>query len=148
MPTRRLLLLAALAAPFASVATAGERSVFATGGVAIRGHDPVAYFTEGRPVQGSPEHAVKWKGALWYFASEENRLAFEMDPRRFAPQYGGYCAYAMAHGSLAGSAPEAWAIHEGKLYLLVSPAVRDRWADDMAGNVARANAHWPAALGE
>jgi YHS domain-containing protein len=144
MPTRRLLILAALTLPLA--AQAGERWVFATAGVAIGGHDPVAYFTEGRPVAGSPEFAVKWKGALWYFASEQNRLAFEMDPRRFAPRYGGYCAYALTRGELAHSSPDAWVIHDGRLYLLVSSAVRDRWAADADGNVARADANWPAAL--
>lgn len=148
--TRRSLLLATLAIPVAGTilrpALANEPEVFATGGIAISGYDPVAYFTHGKPVRGSPDHALMWRGATWYFASAEAMAAFEMDPYAYAPQYGGYCAYAMTKGDIAATAPDAFAMSGGRLYLTYSTAVRAIWADDVAGNVARANAHWPAAL--
>lgn len=146
MIDRRLFLAAGLAAALASPALAGERQVFATNGIAIHGYDPVAYFTEGRPVQGDPQYSVKWKGAVWQFSSAANMQAFEMDPRRFAPRYGGYCAYAMSLGAIATTVPEAWTIHEGRLYLNFSTAVRTHWSEDIPGNIAKADANWPAIL--
>ena len=79
------------------------------GGTAIEGHDPVAYFTEGMPVEGSSAHTYQWKGATWKFSTRENRDAFAAAPQKFAPQYGGYCAWAVAQDSTAGIDPEAWA---------------------------------------
>lgn len=145
MPTRRLFLAAALGLA-ALPARAGSPEVFTTGGVAIHGYDAVAYFTEGRPVPGRRDLALKWQGAVWRFSSEANLQAFEMNPRRYAPQYGGYCAFALAQGAVAPTVPEAWAVHEGKLYLTSSVSVRAKWAQDIAGNVSRADANWPSAL--
>lgn len=149
-PTRRSLLLAVLAIPVAGTilrpALASEPEVFATGGIAISGYDPVAYFTDGKPVRGSPDHALMWRGATWYFASAATMEAFEMNPHAYAPQYGGYCAYAMTKGAIAATAPDAFAVSSGRLYLTYSTEIRAIWADDVAGNVALADAHWPAAL--
>ena len=143
---RRLVLALILLLP-ATLAPAGSKDFFNTGGVAIQGYDPVAYFKAGRAVEGRPEHAVKWGGALWYFASDDNRNAFEMNPRAYAPQYGGYCASGVAHGRIVPTEPEAFTIHDGKLYLHHSDAIRSEWRQDVQGNVTRANANWPAALG-
>jgi hypothetical protein len=145
MLTRRVLLTAALALA-AGPAGAGGREIFSTGGVAIHGYDPVAYFTEGKPVAGRRDLMLKWAGAMWRFSSPENLAAFEMNPRRYAPQYGGYCAYALSLGAIATTVPEAWTIHEGKLYLNFSTAVRQTWSEDIPGNVRKADANWPAAL--
>jgi hypothetical protein len=146
MTTRRAL-LTTLMVLVAGVAAAGDRKrVFAPGGVAINGYDPVAYFVEGRPVQGRKDLSVKWLGVMWRFASEANRQAFEMDPRAYAPQYGGYCAYGLSHGAIVSTVPEAWRIHEGKLYLSSSAEALREWAADIAGNVRRADANWPGAL--
>lgn len=89
------------------------------GNVAIQGYDPVAYFTESEAVKGSEEHALKWLGANWHFASEEHKEMFSANPSKYAPQYGGHCATGMAiHGGLTKDIdPEAWAIIDGKLYL-------------------------------
>lgn len=151
MLTRRMLLSAAAAAPAAALfsrpAQAAEPYLFSVDGVAIRGADPVAFFTEGAPVIGSPDHALMWEGATWHFASAENMEMFMADPRAYAPQYGGYCAFALSKGSLASSVPEAWTVHDGKLYLNYSVNVRQVWSEDIPGNIALADAQWPAILG-
>lgn len=114
--------------------------------VAIRGTDPVAYVREGRAVEGSPDHALEWLGAMWRFASEANLAAFRAEPERYVPQYGGYCAWAVANGYTASIDPEAWTIHEDRLYLNYSLSVQARWAEDIPGNVERANQNWPGVL--
>lgn len=151
MLTRRTLLAAALTTPAAFALTrpamAAEPEYFSDGGAAILGTDPVAYFTEGGPVQGSADHAVMWKGATWYFASAENMGLFEANPEAYAPQYGGYCAFAVAQGYTAPTVPEAWTIHEDKLYLNFSRGVRGRWERDIPGNIVKGDANWPSVLG-
>ncbi|MFZ1727777.1 MAG: YHS domain-containing (seleno)protein [Albidovulum sp.] len=148
--TRRAVLAFGLAIPVGGTilrpALAREPEVFATAGVAISGYDAVAYFTEGRPVEGSPAHALKWRGATWQFASDAAMDAFEMNPSAYAPQYGGYCAYAMAKGAVATTVPEAFTINKDRLYLNFSTAVRSIWSEDIPGNVSLADGNWPAAL--
>jgi len=121
--------------------------IYAEDGVAIDGTDPVAYFTEGRPVAGRAEHALMWRGAEWRFASEANRAAFEADPERYAPQYGGWCAWAVAEGYTASTVPEAWAIVDGRLYLNYSRGIQRRWERDVPGNISRADGNWPRLAG-
>jgi YHS domain-containing protein len=150
MTTRRSVLFALGASPFALAlpgpARAASPRIYAEDGIAIDGSDPVAYFTEGRPVAGTPEHEVAWNGATWRFASAENRAVFEADPEAYAPQYGGWCAWAVAEGYTASTIPDAWAIVDGKLYLNFSRGVQRRWERDIPGNIARADANWPAVL--
>ena len=117
--------------------------VFSDGGTAIRGYDPVAYFTEGKPVEGSAKHAVDYRGAKWHFASTEHRALFAADPEKYAPQFGGYCAWAVANNYTASIDPHAWTIKDGKLYLNFSKFVRARWAIDKSGNIAKGNVNWP-----
>ncbi len=94
------------------------------GTVAIKGYDPVSYFTDAKAVRGSAEHMVEWLGAVWYFASEEHKLRFAANPVEFAPQYGGYCAIGMAGDTRTNDIdPEAWTIIDGKLYLSYSKEV-------------------------
>jgi YHS domain-containing protein len=112
-------------------------------GTAIEGTDPVAYFTERRPVEGASAFAHDWMGATWYFASAENRDRFAAEPEKYAPQYGGYCAWAVAHGYTATIDPEAWKIIEGKLYLNYSKDVQADWAEDIPGNITKGDANWP-----
>ena len=116
-------------------------------GGAIGGYDPVAYFFQGKPVPGSSDYALEYQGATWKFSSPENKLAFEREPEKYAPQYGGYCAYAVAHGSTASIDPEAWTVVGGKLYLNNSKAIQNRWSQDIPGNIDKANANWPGVLG-
>lgn len=149
MNRRELLKLAAiaLATLAAQPALAGKAEVF-TGlidGVAVGGYDAVSYFS-GAPVEGKPDIMTSWKGAEWRFASEENKAAFIATPEKYAPQYGGYCAFAVSKGATAKGDPEAWTVAEGKLYLNLSKGIREQWQTDIPGNVAAANANWPKVL--
>ena len=147
-----LALLAALTVPAvlglsARLALAVEpvnKSFF--GGVAIHGYDPVAYFENGKPVEGKKEFSLDWQDATWRFASAANRDKFKADPARYAPQYGGYCAYAVSLGSTADIDPEAWTIVDGKLYLNKSKSIQKTWAQDVPGHIQSANENWPKIL--
>ncbi|SDX07731.1 hypothetical protein SAMN05444006_109178 [Allgaiera indica] len=150
-PTRRsFLALSALAPlPWFLPGTASAQSASAVcllGGLAIGGHDPVAYFTQGRPVQGRNENALMWRGAMWLFSTEESMDHFTRMPRRFAPRYGGYCAMSMAEGKVVDGDPGIWEIDDGRLYLLSSPADHKIWDSDVPGYVAEADEHWPSIL--
>jgi YHS domain-containing protein len=116
---------------------------FERNGLAIDGHDPVAYFTEQKPVKGSPEFRVEFEGATFQFASAAHRDAFVADPSKFVPQYGGYCAYGMARGYKAKIDPAAFTVVSHKLYLNYSEAVRSRWLADVPGYIQKADANWP-----
>lgn len=115
-------------------------------GTAINGYDPVAYFTEGKPIEGSSDHAYKWNDAEWHFASAENLERFKADPEKYAPQYGGYCAYAVSEGYTAKTEPDAWKIVDGKLYLNYDKKVQEMWAQDIPGRIANADKNWPKVL--
>lgn len=115
-------------------------------GLAIRGADPVAYFTQGGPVAGSAEFAYTWNNATWQFASAENRDLFAANPEQYAPQYGGFCAWAVSQGYTASTDPNAWRIVDGKLYLNYNQGVQRRWERDIPGNINKANANWPGVL--
>ncbi len=130
----------------AGVWAGGAVNVSERAGAAIEGVDPVAYFAEGRPVKGDRAFEHAWMGATWRFASQANRDAFAADPARFAPQYGGYCAWAVSQGYTATIDPEAWRIVDGKLYLNYSKGVQAKWVKDIPGNIQKANANWPGIL--
>ncbi len=117
--------------------------VYSAEGAAIRGYDPVAYFTEEKPMKGSAAHSATHDGATWHFASAENRDLFVANPEKYAPQYGGYCAWAVAEGYTASADPGAWSIKDGKLYLNYSKLVRARWAIDKDGNIVKGDQNWP-----
>lgn len=118
----------------------------AASGLAIRGADPVAYFTEGAAVAGKAEHEYEWNGTTWRFSSAENLAAFQADPEAYAPEYGGYCAKAMSEGNVASVDPRAWKIVDGKLYLNYSKDVQSQWLEDVPGNIEKADDFWPGAL--
>lgn len=127
---------------------AAKKPVFADGGPAINGYDPVAYFTQSKPVEGSAEFTSQFEGATWQFSSAANRDLFVSDPAKYAPQYGGYCAYAVSKGYTASTSPNAWTIHEDKLYLNFNRAVRAIWSTDVPGNIVKGDANWPKVLEE
>jgi YHS domain-containing protein len=122
---------------------AQKSEVFVSSDAAIRGYDPVAYFSQGKPVKGSKEHAVSWNGATWYFSSAANQAAFKSMPEKYAPQYGGYCAYGLSQGHKAPIDPEAWTILDGKLYLNYSKDVKSTWDKDRPKYIQDANTNWP-----
>lgn len=148
MFTRRTFIALASVTPVlaASRADAGQPQVFNTDGIAINGYDPVAYFTESKPVYGDDAHTSDYMGATFRFVSANNKAAFEADPAAYAPQYGGYCAYAVSLGATATTEPEAWTVHDGKLYLNNNLTVRDIWSEDIPGNIMKGDANWPAVL--
>jgi YHS domain-containing protein len=110
---------------------------------AIKGHDPVAYFTEKRPVPGRPEFTATHEGATYRFASASNRDEFASAPAKYAPQYGGYCAFGIASGYKAPIEPDAWTVVNGKLYLNYNQQIRSRWLRDVPSHVRAADANWP-----
>jgi YHS domain-containing protein len=100
--------------------------------VAIRGYDPVAYFTDGRATRGNPQFEYVWEGARWQFSSAAHRDAFAADPERYAPQFGGYCAIAMSElGQAVDANPEVWTIVDGRLYLISAPEWREQFRQNL-----------------
>jgi hypothetical protein len=131
----------------ATLARAAEPMVFQRDGLAIGGTDPVAYFTEQRPGAGRSRLCADWMGARWTFASAANRDAFAADPERYAPAFGGYCAFAASRGYLAPTIPEAWSIYEDRLYLNANLRARELWLAELPDVIAAGEANWPAILG-
>jgi len=115
-------------------------------GLALRGYDAVAYFREGQAVAGRAEFGHDWNGARWLFATDEAREQFAHSPEAFAPQYGGYCAWAVGHGYTADGDPEAWKIVGGKLYLNYNRQVREMWEQDIPAYIAAGDRNWPRFL--
>ena len=116
------------------------------GGVAIDGYDPVAYFTDGKPVEGTSDITADWQDATWRFASTDHRALFVANPEKYAPAYGGYCAWAMAEGYTAKGDPEFWSLVNGKLYLNFNRDVQQTWEEDIPSHIERADANYPAIL--
>lgn len=125
-----------------TAAASGERINTTEDGVAIKGFDTVAYFTEGRPIEGSPAFEHVWQDARWQFASAKHRDMFAADPEGYAPRYGGHCAGAMAAGRLWTIDPEAWAIVDGKLYLNFLQSGIASFVQNPEPMIERADAHW------
>ena len=112
--------------------------------VAIDGYDTVAYFTQNKAVEGDKAFKVKWRDAYWYFNSKENKALFEAEPEKYAPQYGGWCAYAMAdEGSTARIDPDAFHIYENKLYLNYSESINEKWLKDKLTMIKDADHYYP-----
>ncbi len=138
----RLTILVLFAITTAFTAAVAQKTIFAPDGKAIKGYDPVAYFTESKPVQGDPKISYSYEGAEWYFASEKNRDAFKADPVKYAPQYGGYCAFGASKGYKAPTEADAWTIVDGKLYLNYNTKVRTEWNKDQPGYIQKADKNW------
>ena len=139
-----VLMVVGILAPTAAMAVDPVNSSFLRG--AIKGHDPVAYFTQGGPAKGKSAHSHDWMGATWYFANAENMELFAAEPEKYAPQYGGYCAYAVSQGYTAKIDPDAWKIVDDKLYLNFSLKVQKIWEKDIPGYIASADVNWPTIL--
>jgi YHS domain-containing protein len=114
--------------------------------LALDGYDPVAYFKTGKPQKGNPAQSLSWNGATWHFASAENKAAFEATPQAFAPQFGGYCAWAVSQGYTAKGDPHVWRIVGGKLYVNYNASVQRTWEKDIPGHISRGEKNWPAVL--
>lgn len=116
-------------------------SVAADAPLAIQGYDSVAYFTDGKPMRGMPEYEYQWNDHRYRFASAEHRDLFKADPVHYAPQFGNYCAMALALGKVVTADPQNWLISDNKLYVFGSPAPKgpELFQKDLAGNITRAN---------
>jgi YHS domain-containing protein len=110
--------------------------------VAIKGYDTVAYFKDGKALKGNESFTFPWHNMTWYFATKENRDLFEAGPEKYAPQYDGYCAWALTEERLAKTDPEVWKIVDGKLYLNCSTTAYGKWSKDIPGNIKKADANW------
>ncbi len=140
------LMIALAGLVLSTAALAGKEPVFSTGDGAIRGYDPVAYFTERKPVKGSERYTYDYQGATWRFASAENRDRFAASPEDYSPQFGGYCAYAVGNGYTASTDPNAWSVVGGKLYLNYSKGVQASWESKRDHYIRTANENWPTVL--
>lgn len=144
----RFLMMILVALSLMGTAVAGEPPVFAVDGIALRGYDSVAYHTEGQPVHGSAEYSYEYKGATWQFASAKNRDLFAANPEKYAPQYGGYCAYGLSKGYAVETQPDAFAVRDGKLYFNYNQEVLKTWKKDPEGYIVKADKNWPDVVGE
>lgn len=141
---RRLLAAFVLASTLALVGTArADQEVSVADGYAIAGYDPVAYFLKGEAVQGSDAYTLEHEGARYRFVSAEHRDLFAAEPARFAPAYGGFCAFGTAMGRKFDGDPEAWTVVDGRLFLTFDRKVRHRWRADSAGYIRGADHNWP-----
>jgi YHS domain-containing protein len=130
------------------VAFAGGKSYINTerDGIALKGYDAVAYFTLGKPTQGTKEFAFKWMEATWYFANKEHLELFQSDPEKYAPQYGGYCAWAVSHNYTWPADPLAWKIVNDKLYLNADKNVQAMWVKEIPELIIKGDKNWPSVL--
>lgn len=112
---------------------------------AVEGYDVVTFFS-GKPQDGKAEFSTHYEGADWYFSSQANKDLFLTNPAQFAPQYGGYCSWAVAKGKLAPGRAEHWHVEDGKLYLNYNGRIKRRWLADKAGFIESANTRWPAII--
>jgi len=108
----------------------------------INGYDPVAYFTEGKPVKGNGWNVAEHDGVTYMFADKKNKKMFEADPEKYLPEYGGYCAYGVAVGKKFEIDPEVWKIENGKLYLNLDEGIQKKWNKDIPGYIQKADANW------
>lgn len=111
--------------------------------VAVKGYDPVAYFTDNKPVKGDAQYQSTLDGAIYYFASPEHKALFDANPAKYAPQFGGFCAYAVSKGKTAKIEPDAFQIVDGRLLLQYDKDIRATFSQDTAGNLKKADANWP-----
>lgn len=140
---KRFLIIAALALVTAIQVHAQQSEIFAPGGKAIKGYDPVAFFKESKPVKGSDKFQYKWKDATWLFSTNENLEAFKTDPEKYAPQYGGYCAYGTSQGHKAPTQTDTWTVLNDKLYFNYNDKVKELWTKDQANLIKVADEKWP-----
>ncbi len=146
--TYAVKVMAIFAILFAGFANAAD-PVFSNKKGAIAGADPVAYFSllsGEQAILGSDDFTYEWNGATWKFSSAENRQKFIDSPEKYAPQYGGYCAYAVAHGSAAKISPNAWKVVDDKLYLNYNKSIAKKWVKNQDDFIQRADDAWPEVL--
>jgi YHS domain-containing protein len=140
---KKLLTLLIVLASMATTATAKNLLNLDRNGAAIQGYDPVAFFTENQPVKGNPQFESEYHGAKYYFASAEHKAAFDKEPAKYEPQFGGYCAYGVSHNSRAPIKIEAWQIVNGRLLMQYDLDVKNEFNKDQQGTLRKADQNWP-----
>jgi YHS domain-containing protein len=141
---KRTIFIALIAFLGIAQAKAQKSEIFAPGGKAIKGYDPVAFFTESKPVKGVDSLTYEWKEAKWLFASRQNLEAFKANPDKYAPQYGGYCAYGTAQGHKAPTQTDTWTVLNDKLYFNYNSKVKELWVKDQQNLIKEGDEKWPA----
>lgn len=136
------MVFSAFAAMAADEVNVSKGGTLAGGPLALRGFDPVAYFTVGAPRLGSADLATLHGGAVYRFSSAENLKAFEADPKSYLPAYGGYCAFGVSAGAKFDGDPEIFSIVDGRLFLNLNPKIQKKWQKDVAGHIAKADGNW------
>jgi YHS domain-containing protein len=142
-----LVALIGIVAVFFAACSSSEPAVgvnTGSDGVALRGFDAVAYFAVDNAVKGNAKYEYAWNGAKWLFSSEENMKKFQANPEAYAPQFGGYCSFAVSEGYTADGDPEAWKVVDGKLYLNYNKEVREKWEKDQGARIEKGTANWKA----
>lgn len=142
--TTRTFLALALSLPIAAwSANPVEPLNRSSNGLAVKGYDVISYFTDGKATKGSAQYTFDWKNARWHFATAAHRDQFAAAPEKYAPQFGGYCAWAVGHGYTADIDPEAFSIVDGRLYLNYSKGIQKKWTPEKEKWIEEANRHWP-----
>ncbi|HEY1060262.1 MAG TPA: YHS domain-containing (seleno)protein [Daejeonella sp.] len=140
---KRIMKIVAILLLITSVAKAQKSEIFISDGKAIKGYDPVAFFKESKPVKGSESISFQYKDATWLFSSSENLESFKKSPEKYAPQYGGYCAYGTAGGHKAPTQTDTWTVVDGKLYFNYNTKVKESWEKQQSALIEKANVQWP-----
>ena len=137
------IVLSVAVALFTMYSHAQKSEVFTSKGYAVNGYDVVGYFTQGKPVEGKKTFLYQWHNAYWLFSTKQNLDSFSRSPEKYAPQFGGYCAYGVSEGHKATTEPDAWTIVDGKLYLNYNKDVQQLWKKDIPGRIIKAEENWP-----
>jgi YHS domain-containing protein len=140
---KRTIIIAVLALFTIVQAKAQKAEIFAPSGKAIKGYDPVAFFKESKPVKGADSLSYTWKEATWLFSNRQNLEAFKADPDKYAPQYGGYCAYGLSQGHKAPTQTDTWTVVNDKLYFNYNSKVKELWTKDQPALIKTADEKWP-----
>ncbi len=114
----------------------------------LSGYDPVAYFTDGKPMKGSGYHVAEFDGVTYAFSSKEHKEMFSASPEKYLPMYGGYCAYGVAVGKKFVTDPEVWKVVDGKLYLNLDDGIQGKWNKDIPGYIKTADENWSEIKGK
>ena len=141
---KKILMLPVIMLVTASAVSAQRAAVYNTNGVALTGYDVVAFFTEKKPVKGDTAFKTNWQDVEWLFSNAAHRDAFKADPEKYAPQFGGYCAYGTAEGHKAPTETGTWTIVNDKLYFNYNKSVQKGWLKDQQHLIEKANAQWPS----
>ena len=136
--------MASVITPVAAQSRTGGTVNQMIAGMGLKGYDPVSYFSDHKPAKGATDITTDWGGATWHFVSKEHRDAFAKNPERYAPQYGGFCAWGVAHGKLFDVDPEhGWAVVNNKLYVNLNADILTAWRKEQRKFIKDADANWP-----